>query len=691
MMPASTTLRRALIALFALASLPWSQAAPAADSSDPELLALLNLLEEETSVATHTRMNADFVPGMVSVLQADDLRRQGLTTVAEALGRVAGFFDTVDNVGDTRLIVRGVGATLNASNLRILLDGAAVNRPVDASADWALRLPLSQVERIEVVRGPGSALYGEFAFSGVVNIVTRKGLGGGLRVGSHRQGQADARLEHRFGGGARLSLGVSAWHRGNSGLLTAKDNFANSDRGYSPGQVYDHENGRLLLAEFEQAGYRLQLHHANTERGGWYGRLAAMPGDLDPRVERVTGLQLGKSWELGDKLDVSASLGWLQTRLDTATYLPIPAGIDPPGPRPALDVDQFRRTGNSDRSNSADISLKWTGLDHHAVFIGLGYAHSRVTSAFTSLAIPGRPTQFGSATETLVVAGSTRTLRNITLQDQWHIGEALELTLGVRHDHYGDWGGHLSPRIAAVWRPAEQHIVKLQYSEAFRPPTLEERYPGPDSLLGGSTESPLREELIRSLEAAYIQRGPDHRLRVTAFYTRIADLIEYVQTPGRLPVWRNRGDIHTAGAELEWEQHVGRHWRWNAGLAYVNARDRLDVDRKLLGAVNVQARLGVVWRGKARTSHSLNARYTGPQEGWELQTRQTQTERFAAYTTFDYAVMQDDWLAIDGLRLSAGVKNLTDRRYRSVATPAQFASGLTHGERSFWLALEYEH
>ena len=215
-------------------------------SDDEELAALMALLEEETELATQTRMNTDYVPGMMTVLYARDMAAQGFTTVADALSFVSGFYLPENNAGDYRTIVRGVGATLSSSNLKFMLDGAVVNRATDASADWLMRLPLEQVERIEVIRGPGAALYGEFAFSGVVNVVTRQDKALTLKAGDPALRQGGGYFSDEISPGVTLNLAVTAWEQGSSGLMTEEDNFARRGNGYAPGKVYDHENGQIL-------------------------------------------------------------------------------------------------------------------------------------------------------------------------------------------------------------------------------------------------------------------------------------------------------------------------------------------------------------------------------------------------------------------------------------------------------------
>lgn len=675
-----------LVLLLALVSAALSHAQ---DAEDPELLALMTLLDEETELATQNKMNADFVPGTLSVLHGDQLRGYGISTVAEALNQVAGFYTTNNNAGNTVTIVRGVGLGLSSSNLKIMLNGIATNRPVDASADAVLRMPISQIERIEIIRGPGSALYGEFAFSGVINIITRQQTSVSVNLGSNQQRQADLLLDQQFDNGAQASLNLSHWRRDDSGLRTHPDNFARSGNGYSPGQVYDNEQGNLAIASLSYNDYRLQLQHVQIKRGGWYGRFAAMPEDLDPRDETITGVDLHKDWSLHPDLTLGLSFSHLQTELGEATYLPIPKGTDLPGPRPPVAIDLYRQDGSSDRTQRASLKMHWAAAEHHQLYADLSYTDAKVTSSYVRRFELGQPSNYGSPDERYVLDGSQRALSSLTLQDQWQILTDLELTLGARYDHYDDWGSNTSPRIAAVWRLSDAHIFKAQYAEAFRPPTMMEQYPGVNAYPSNAIFTPLKEEHLSTSELAYIFHAANLKLRATLFHTQIRDLIEFYVQPGQPPVWRNRGDLETNGAELELQQDINRDWNWFANLSYVDAQDHLDIDDKLLGAVDWLANLGINWHSSRRLTHSLAVHYVGEQEGWELQTIVEPPARFPSYTLVDYTLTLDDFLSVRDLTLSGGIKNIGDQGYDTAPTPAQYPLGLPHGERTGWLQFDY--
>ncbi|MCE9687991.1 TonB-dependent receptor [Shewanella sp. AS16] len=653
-----------------------------------EMAALMALLEEETMLATQTKMNADYVPGMVSVLDARELAGYGVQTIGQALNQVAGFYITVNNAGDPLAIVRGTGASLGASNLKIMLNGVPVNRAIDGSADWLYRLPLSQFERIEVIRGPGSSLYGEFAFSGVINVISRSDNLLTAAAGSHDALGSNLLAQHRFGDDTQASLNFSVWDRDDSGLKGNPDNFANSGRGFSPGAIFDREQGTLALARLEHQGYQLELQYADVERGGWYGRNAAMPASIAPRQETFLAVNIDKSWQFTPELTLKTELSHTRSQLTEAAYLPIPAGGLRPGGQQVL-VNQYRQDGNSESSDRANVSLHWTPTEDHKLYAALGYSHSRVDDAFGRFLQPGQAAIEFPADRTRVLEDSSRSLTSVTLQDQWMLTEALELTLGARLDSYSDWDANLSPRLAAVWRVDEHHILKAQYAEAFRPPTLEEAHPGPNSF-PGTVFTQLSEERLNSSEVAYVYRRDGLSFHTTVFNTKIKDLIEFLQQPGRPPIWHNNGDISTTGVEFEWQQAVNRNWDWFANLSYVRARDHRDRDKILIGSAQWLARAGISWHGDNHLHHALLFNYVGEQEGADIELRSQVAHEFDPYFTLDYTLGVAQPLQIKGLDITVGLKNLTGEEYDTVPNPVQYPQGLHQGERTANLQLSYQ-
>lgn len=137
-----------------------------------ELHRLLAIVEKHTEIATKTKLNADFVPGMVTVLLGDDLEARGVRTLYEALNLAPGMELYLARHGFWNTMVRGAAEVFATGNIKILLDGVPLITAF--GIEPTPNMSVEQVDRIEVIRGPGSALYGEFAYAEVINIITRR-------------------------------------------------------------------------------------------------------------------------------------------------------------------------------------------------------------------------------------------------------------------------------------------------------------------------------------------------------------------------------------------------------------------------------------------------------------------------------------------------------------------------------------
>lgn len=657
---------------------------------EAEMAALMAMLEAETDVATSNRMNADFVPGMVSVMHGEELKKLGARNGAEALNMVAGLYVTEGNRGDYRIQVRGVGATLAGSNVKILLNGLAMNSAVNGASDAVLRIPIEQIQRIEVVRGPGSALYGEYAMTGVVNIITRTGDNAvAIKGGSDSYRQGDAALAGTAGAGVSWQANVSAWGRDQTGRLSNPDNFGRRGHGHSPGEVNDDFEGNLLLASLEYQGYQLSTQFLDVRRGDYFGRNGLADWDADRSREQLIGVAFNKSWGLSDSVTTTLSAGALQAKFNDSATLTVPEGVDPPGPASIITEDSYRKNSNTSRQYRADLRFNVALASNHHLLWGLGYADLEVTESGGESIVPGGSRVPASATAVKVLEGSQRRIASSYIQDQWRATESLEVTVGARYDHYDDWGDSWSPRLAAVWQPLDAHIFKFQFAESFRPPTLEESYPGPDRFRGSRTTSDVTAEELRSTELAYIFRHSGRILRATVFKTDIDNLIEFFQNPGDAPVFRNRGEIHSWGAELEWEEYLGRNWRLVSNISYVDAEDTV-VDDTLVGAVHWLGNVSASWDVRPDVNLSGRVRYVGTQQGWSDRVRARQADSFGAFTTVDAVISWERPMGVQGLELQAGARNLLDEHHETVPHPAQYPNGLTDEGRAVWLSAAYQ-
>ncbi|MCB1874483.1 MAG: TonB-dependent receptor [Chromatiales bacterium] len=643
---------------------------------EQELQALLAVLDEQTELATRTRMNADFVPGMVTVLHGEELDERGIQTVAQALDTVPGLRVTFVNDGSLITLVRGVGTTLNSGNLKLLLNGISMNSTATGLADAVLRIPIEQIDRIEVVRGPGSAVHGEFAFSGVVNVITREAdRGAYLELGSHGGRSLGAMYgDVRADLGLRWFANFSAWDSDGSGRNSGEDLFAARGAGHSPGDIDDYEKGRLLLLGAEFAGFILRGQWLRVERGGYFGNNALAPeGGLSPRRENVLNFSLRRRWEFSDRLAAELLLNSLNNDLEEAEYLPIPGGIVPPAGPPALPRDIFRQESVDDVRREAQARLYWQPHTDHRLLFGLDLVRAEVDAAWSRFADENGPLPPLAGDTRRVVPGASRRVASLTLQDQWRIREEIELTAGLRYDDYSDAGNNLSPRIAAVWRPAERHVFKAQYAEAFRPPTLIEDNPG-------SGASGLSPETLSSVELAYIYKGINRVHRFIVFDTELRDVIEFELIPGRAPRLVNRGRLRTRGFEAEYQHRLGE-WEILANVSYADTQDEKS-NASLPGSSRWLAHLELVWRPGAGISNAVRLAFVGDQKRYP--SVNDAPDSLSEFARVDYTLTLRNLFQQRGLSLAAGVMNLFDNRAATLARPAFYPADLPLDERTWW-------
>lgn len=451
----------ACAASLALAGAGAAAEPPAQEEAAADEQELLELLAEETDLATKTRMNSDYVPGIVSVLHADELETLGVQTVWEALSLVPGIQLVRDQHASPSLTVRGIDFIFNTGNTKVLVNGVSMSRESAGVNSSILYLPIEQVERIEMIRGPGSAIHGDFAFSGMINIVTRKDRDR-VVVRATRPDGAAAIVEQGWsskGGAVTGSVSIAG--------LTSRE--ADAPR---PFDAAEERRSALVGVDGKFGWFRGQFVSRDWSPGG-------DPAHQLDEENRAAGW--GGRFELGSGWSIDAHAAWSSTSHDTL-------------PRRLFDGDAW----------DVGSDFLWSGK-RNDVLAGVSWWSGDIDHAIEVLPPPA---------PTLDVRGSTRTIRGITFQEQFRATPKLTVTAGARYDEFSDIGGQLSPRFAIVWRPAERHVIKAQHARAFRAPTFFELAapsPDPDA------------ENIATTELGWVHRRPSAVVRATAFRSELDD------------------------------------------------------------------------------------------------------------------------------------------------------------------------
>jgi iron complex outermembrane receptor protein len=504
-----------------------AQASPLRGKSLEELLAL----EVATVVgAARHEQRITEAPSSVTVVTAADIRTFGWRTLADVLRSVRGFY-TTDDRNYTYLGVRGFGRPTDYNNrVLVMLDGHRLNDNIYDAAGIGTEgiVDLDLVDRIEVIRGPGSALYGTSAFFAVVNIITRRGGAvGGVELG------AEAGLAQTYR--ARATAGW-AW----------------ADRG-----------DLLISASRLQSGGAAELYFPEFDTSESGGRVFHMDGDeatsllVNARAGRVnlqsafvsrTKTVPTAAWDarFGDpRLQTTDTRGWLDATYDHAIGNTLVAG------RAYVDYMGYEGTYPTDGDvlNMDSGSGLWIGGEMSAAR-RLGRRHRVIVGIEQRFNLRQAQDNWDEPSK-VVYFHDSRTSQQSALfvQDEVTLSRRWTATLGARCDWWSVGPGSLRPRAGLVYRTDRDLAVKLLYGQAFRAANMYELFytepssrPNPD----------LVPERLTTSEIVFEQYFAG-RVRVTAagFVTRIDDLIDQATTEEVMHV--NRGSAGAIGVEGEAE------------------------------------------------------------------------------------------------------------------------------------------
>lgn len=539
--------------------------------------------EEMVSIVSGYQQPLSKAPAIATVITAADIKAMGATDIDDVLESVPGL-----HVGRNShtygpvYTFRGIYSQYNQQVL-MLQNGIPLTTAYMGNRGniWA-GLPVENISRIEVIRGPGSALYGADAFAGVINIITKSAdeideTRIGVRMGSFNT--RDAWMQH---GGEWNRVKVAAYLRvGDTGGFREtlrSDSMTVKQPGVSltPGPVntmYDAIDGSLDLSYD-----KWQLRFGVKERSN-VGTYAGVSGALDPLGRHKSSrYNADLTWNdpeltknIGLKLQASYYDYMEQSRLR----------LLPPG---ATTVGTFAdgMIGNPDkwdRGIRLSEDTTWSGLAGHKLLTGVGYnfielykTRSSANFTFTTVGQNSVPVPVGAVvdnnqTEPFMLPHQRHVYFGY-IQDEWSFARDWTLTAGVRHDRYSDVGNTTNPRLALIWEAAHNLTAKLMFGQAFRAPSFIELYGINNPVVKGNPD--LKPEIITTVEAAAAwQPRDDTRLNLSLFRYDWRDVIAYVaDAPGsNRSTAQNTGRQTGLGFELEAEWHATSELKLSGNFA----------------------------------------------------------------------------------------------------------------------------
>ena len=663
----------ALIAMLWVAPAAIAATPDAATQVDVASLSLeeLSHLQVQTvyAAAKHEQKVTD-APASTTVVTRDTIQKQGYRTLADVLNGVGGFYSTY-NRSYQIVGVRGFSRPNDyGGRLLVTVDGHRLNEPLYDTQFGGTECPvdLDLIDRVEVIRGPGSVIYGNNAFFGVINIVTRRGhdVDGAEVAGSY--GSFDT-WTGRATYGQRLTNGVEFIV---SGTLLDSDGhgrlhypeFQEVNGGYADNMDATAARSLFLGVSYRDfsvdAGF---VERTKTVPTGAFGALFN-----DPRFEAYDGkafADLKFQRTLDNELELFARAYCDRYAWNGRT--PYPYDYQEP-PLPGLATMDYER--DLAESYGLEVQAARVFWERHRLTIG---GECRLDSPLQIHVWDDDPPN------TWTDARDHQGLVGAYLQDEYTIRPDLVLHAGARYDDYSTSGSAISPRAGLVYTPWEPTTFKLLYGEAYRAPNMAEwGFEGP----GFVTNPDLGPETIRTAELVYEQRLNDHwASSLSVFHSNVDGLIDEV----RDPVTDLRSVANLEGAVSQGVE-VGLVGQWTSGLrvnasyTFADATDT-ETDTWLSNSPRHLGKLQLtvpVYREKIFTSLELltQSERLGTRGGL------TPANGIVNLTLFSRELVR-------GLEASASLYNLFDTDYGDPASDAYRQEFIAQDGRAFRIKLAY--
>lgn len=608
-------------------------------------------------------------PASITIITADEIARYGYRTLADILRSVRGFYVQYDRnysyVG-TRGFLRPGDYN---SRILLLVDGQRINESFYDSAYYGTEFAfdVDLIEQIEIIRGPGSSLYGANAFLGVINIVTRKGEkthGFQITLEGESYAGVKGRLSYgnRFKNGLDVLLSTSFYDsRGQRRLYYPEFDAPETNHGIA--EDADDDRQRQFFGKLTWKNFVLEGTNYERTKGVPTASFGTVFND---RRNRTTdgGTLVSLKYER-----LLAGDTRLEARLNLHHYYYTGSYVyeNPQAPPPrTINMDEF--------------DGKWWGTE---VNVMKGLADKHTLTAGVEYRDNFQEDQRNFDVEPFALYFDERHGSRIFAayaQDEYAVASKLRLNAGLRYDHYDTFGSTWSPRLGAIYNPARQTWLKLLYGQAFRAPNAYElHYLYPGSFKTNPQLKPEHMHIGEMILEQYL--GAHCRLSASAYMYRAADLIgQQVDPLDGLAQFKNADRLDAKGLELEFEAKLRNGLEGRA--SYVDQRSR----NPLTGAEAVNSphrlayfNLSLPWLARQFYT-SVEANFVGQ--------RQTVQGAGAAGVWLTNLTLLKRQLA-PGLEASLSLYNLFDRKYGDPASDEHLQNTIGQDGRTFRVKLTY--
>jgi len=521
---------------------------------------------------------------MITVLYGDKSEELHIETLTEALALVPGIEISMSNSGIKQIVMRGVKSPYR-DKIKLMIDGVEVNNDFYDNQYYYLNFPVDLIERIEIIRGPGSVLYGENAFIGVIDVITkingdRKDSKGSYRYDSLKERHTITLYENKK---------IGNWNMG-------FDVFGTSQTGgVETGDIYNiyatqnpYRKGGISHEKYDDIGFGVRLKNGNFtlltrlkryKRHNYFGVLNLLPLKDDKDVLAIL-------WYMDAIYDKTLTERWTSyTNLRYREYI---AGTEIRlFPYTILEHD-YTPSDNPDDDLVVGLHIKEENIkftqrfnyksDFHDIKIVAEAAYSRPIDSYYQQYVVSMEDEknifnLGPYGEELrddyniIKEGIDRKRWACAVEDMFFLNPKFIAVGGIRYDNYSDFGSNWSYRASLLYKAGLKNSFKLLFQHAFRAPSWLELYSiTPVDFKGNPSLSPER---IDTYEAGWVFYPEiSSKIKINGYYSEISNTV--VKANGE---YENGGDITLQGFEASWDKVTDDAWQLGVNYSYTYPKD----------------------------------------------------------------------------------------------------------------------
>ena len=646
-----------------LATILFSQ-----DMNDDFLKELQGDLDKYSQIATDTKQNVDYMPYIVSVLQNEELTKLGILTLREALSLVPGVDLSIGMAGVKNPIFRGSNPFAMGQS-KLIIDGFVVNDQMFGAYNQYLDMPIDIIQRIEVVRGPGSLLSGVNAYAGSIHVITKAN-----RIDGNKKENS---IFASFGSDSYLMGGFVGSYKDNDIEMSSDLFYQEHDKSIPAGPD---RFGNSLDAPLWLENYSLGLSVSykdiyikgrlnKNNSGVSYGQSFSLSEDTSDYLDvQNSFLELGYKFDLYQGVEAKVSVGYFDE------FRELQNKVMPDGSTMMMTFypDGYYFVFNyAEQTFNESFELKISTIDNHKITAGVHFEQNRLKE---NIARHSDDNLISYSKIVDLLSNSSREHISVYIDDLIDISEKTSVQLGIKYDDFSDVENQLSPRFAIVHRYDDENIYKLMYTHSYREPSWREQY-----LAGAhyfSADPNVKPESVDAYEASYIRKfSTKSDIKFNIFYLQNRDQIH---AQNSTHIFTNNGDNELYGLEAELQSNITANDKFYINYSYVDGSNVADA---LTSSAQNMVKLYYIYNLNNHTNISTIVKYVGDKERIDGDIRENVDEYLTTDFTLSYKYKPYD------MTVSASMKNAFDVKYELPSPDATYDTDFQQNGRSFLVRL----